>query len=595
MNSILGGPGKSSPKPTDPPNAPLEPVQTVADPPPIGASPAPAPAPAPIQTTSIAPVQPVSVPSASPVITVGSSTVTADSASHFVIGTQTLAPGGPAITHSGTVLSLPPSGAGVAIGPSTQVVQPAVPTPAITVAGSTVTANSASQFVVGSQTLTPGGPAITHSGTVVSLAPSASAVVIAGKTQDLIPPMATPPPSITIGGQVITANAASQFQIGGQTLKPGAAPIIANGQTLSLARSEPVIVVNGQTQNIARPTPTPLPVITVGGAEITGNSASEYIINGQTLAAGKPPITVSGQVLSIAPSGNAVVFGPSTQAFVTPPMVISTSLPVLTIGALQITADSASNYVIGGQTIHAGGSAITMDGTVVSLAPSATALVIGGSTEALTPSSVLATTEPPLITLGSQILHANAASDYVIGGQTLTPGHAITVSGTVISLAPGASDVVIGGSTEVLTPQLVSLSTGLPVLTIGSTTITADAEGDYVVSGQTIRPGAHAITIGGQLVSLAANDSMLVIGTSTEMLHGVTSTGGAITRSRTRNSEPANSTATAITTGSSIPTLGGPAPAAATTKRSDSARSDSKLWLALSTVSLITIIGLLMT
>lgn len=41
----------------------------------------------------------------------------------------------------------------------------------------------------------------------------------------------------------------------------------------------------------------------------------------------------------------------------------------------------------------------------------------------------------------------NSQSQFVIAGQTLSPGSAITVSGTVISLASGASDVVIGGST----------------------------------------------------------------------------------------------------------------------------------------------------
>ncbi|KAL8690363.1 MAG: hypothetical protein Q9218_004173 [Villophora microphyllina] len=478
MGSILGGPGQD-PATTVAPHG----IKTTGEPGPISAAPAPSPAPAPLPTTPAAPVPSalpqsvLQVPKSSPVITIGSSTITADSSSHFVIGSQTLAPGGSAITHSGTVLSIPPSGSGVVIGPSTQSIQPANPTPVITVGSSTLTADSSSYFVLGSQTLAPGGSAITHSGTVISLAPSASALVVAGQTQALTPALATPLPSITAGGQVVTENSASQFVIGGQTLKQGAAPIVANGQTVSLAPGGSAIILNGQTAQIAQPSPRLLPVITVGGAKITGNSASQYIINGQTLAAGQAPITLSGQVLSIAAGGSAVVFGPSTQAFVTPPMVLSTSPPLITVGASRISANAASDYVIAGQTLHPGGSAITLSGTVISLAPSATALVIGGSTEALTPSSMLATTVAPLITLGSQVLHANADSAYVIDGQTLTPGYAITVSGTVISLAPGASDVVVGGSTEMLAPQTVSLSTGMPVLTIGSKAITANAEG----------------------------------------------------------------------------------------------------------------------
>ncbi|KAL8828272.1 MAG: hypothetical protein Q9170_006675 [Blastenia crenularia] len=545
MSSILGGPGHSSPKDSSEPAAPVGgSTKTAGEPGPITASPAATPpAPAPTQTSNSGPgqqpppaggsnpVQSASVPplvTPSPVITIGSSTVTADSSSHFVIGSQTLAPGGPPITHSGTVLSLPSSGSGVIIGPSTQEVQ----------------------------TIQP-----------------------------------TPPPSITVGGQVVTADSASQFRIGGQTLKPGAAAITANGRTLSLAASGSTIVINNQPKNIGHPSPTPLSVITVAGAKITGNSASQYVVGGQTLAAGRPPITVSGQVLSIASSGNAVVFGPSTQVLVTPPILVSTGLPVLTVGGSTITANSASDYVIAGQTVHAGGSAITVDGTIISLAPSATALVVGGSTEALTPSLILATTEPPLITLGSQVLNANAVSDYVIGGQWLTLGHAITVSGRVISLAPGAPDVVIGGSTEALTPQLVNLSTGLPVLTIGSTTVSANSDGEYVLSGQTIRPGAHAVTIGGQLLSLAANDSMLVVGTSTEILHAITKTGETLSRSLTRLSGPASSTAMASATAGSIPTLGGPALAAARTGKSGVRRLASSIWFVFCVITITMLAG----
>ncbi|KAI4249378.1 MAG: hypothetical protein LQ352_005677 [Teloschistes flavicans] len=506
VGSILGGPGQETTSPSVPQG-----VHTTSEPGPITAVPAAAPAPNPLPTTLLAPVpfggsspakgqsvpsqplttilQPVpDIPKPSPVISIDSSTITADSSSQFVIGTQTLAPGGSAITHSGTVLSLPPSGSAIVIGPSTQAVQ-----------------------------------------------------------------LVTPPPSITAGGQIVTENSASQFVIGGNTLKPGAAPIIANGQTISLAAGGSAVVINSQTANIAQPA---LPVITVGGAKITGNSASQYIINGQTLGAGGAPVTVAGQTLSIAAGGSAVVFGPSTQAFATPPMVLSTSPPLLTVGGSTITANAASNYVIAGQTLHAGGSAITVSGTIISLVPSASAVVIGGSTEELTPSSVLATTVAPLITLGSQVLHANAQSDYVIDGQTLTPGHAITVSGTVISLAPGASDVVIGGSTELLSPQTVSLSTGLPALTIGPTTITANADGRYILSGQTIVPGAHAVTIDGQLVSLAANDSFLVVGTSTESLHDMTMTGGTFSRSRAA----AGLTAMATPVEGSSPTMDGSLP-----------------------------------
>ena len=93
--------------------------------------------------------------SALPEISVGYSTLTGDSASAFIIGSQTLTPGGPAITVSGTAISLAPF-------PTSLHVPPAV----ITLNSQLITENSASEFVVGSQTFTAGASAVTVSGTV---------------------------------------------------------------------------------------------------------------------------------------------------------------------------------------------------------------------------------------------------------------------------------------------------------------------------------------------------------------------------------------------------------------------------------------------
>ena len=613
VGSVLDGPGEQKGglggEPTAFPAEGPAPIETQGEPGPITAVPAASPTPAPVQTnhfvpapsgvfspnparagqssssgeeTSVPPTEPLQpVPSPvlvqpPPIITIGSKTFTADSSSHFIIGSQTLAPGA-AVTHSGTLISLAPGGSQVVVGASTQTVQTASLAPVITLGTSLITANSQSQFLVGSQTLIPGGPAITQGGTVVSLAPSASAIVIGGQTEGLTHPAFISRPSITVGGQIITANDQSQYQIGGQTLKPGAAPITENGHTYSLAADGSAIISDSRTQNIAQPAPTPLPVITIGSAKITGNAASQYMVGGQTLAPGTGPITVSGQVISLASAGKLVVFGPSTQAINTPPMVLSTRPPNLTIGGLIVTANAASNYVYAGQTIHPGGSAIVVGGTKISVAPSATELIIGSSTEALRPPSILVTTAPPLVTFGSQILRADASSDYIIGGQTLTPGHAITISGTILSLAPGASEVVIGSSTEYLTPQIVSISTGPPIITIESTTLSANANGQYVISGQTIRPGAHAITIEGQLVSLDSNDSYLVIGTSTERLYPVTKTRGTIFSSRLRSSfDASSSTATAKPTDPLAAATVGSAPAA-TSSKSGVSKSEASL------------------
>ncbi|KAL8992211.1 MAG: hypothetical protein Q9169_007277 [Polycauliona sp. 2 TL-2023] len=447
--------------------------------------------------------------------------------------------------------------------PVTAFMQPSAvflkPPPIITIGPSAITADSSSQFTMGSQKLAPGGLPITYAGAVLSLPPSKAEVIIGPSTQ-IVQPL-PPTPEVVIGGSTIKANSVSQFQIGGQTLRPGADPITAGGQTLSLAPAATAIVVDGQSQNIAPPASIEEAVITLGDAIITANKASQYIVGTQILEAGKVPITVSGQVVSLAPSGNAVVFGPSTRTFVNQPLLPSANLPVLTIGGSTVAPDASSNYVIAGQTVFPGGPAINVDGSVISLAPSATALLVGGSTQALTQSPVLATMLPPMITVGGQTISPNPASDYVLGSQILKPGSAITVSGSVVSLAPGASNIVIDGSTRRLTPQLVSLSTGHPALTIGTSTITANAQGAFVVSGQTIRAGGHAVTIDGQLVSLASNESFLVVGTSTQKLYGATKTNGMVLRPWTRMTSVARSTAQVSAIGNFDPSQVEAAPA----------------------------------
>jgi hypothetical protein len=122
-------------------------------------------------------------------------------------------------------MSLAPSAMAVIVGGSItidlvptsayQVPQP----PAISLLGTTLIANSASQYLAGTQTLIPGGSAIIISGTAVSLAQSATAVVLGGSSTITLASPATPAYStlddditatqtdillVIIGGQILT-------------------------------------------------------------------------------------------------------------------------------------------------------------------------------------------------------------------------------------------------------------------------------------------------------------------------------------------------------------------------------------------------------
>ena len=467
--------------------------------------------------------QPVKASALPPgIISVGSTALTADSSSNFVIGSQTLAPGSAPITHSGIVYSLPSSGTGVVIGPSTHSILVPTPqsAPIITLGGSTLTADSSSRFYIGSQTLAPGGTII-QSSQVVSLAPNAATVIIGSQTQQLshqpFAPASTP--IITIGGSTITANSASHFKIGSQTLVPGGAAITnPAGQTVSLAAGGSSVVVDGQTQQVSQQVATPAPVITVGNSRITANSQSQFVVGSQTLAAGASAITVSNQVISLASSGNAVVFGQRTQAINAASQFVATQAPILTLDQATFTANSKSEYIVADQTLHAGSSAIIVSGSTISLAPSAAAVVVNGKTASLTPHSVIATVAPPVITVGPSAVTAVQSGKYVIAGQTLSAGgRAITVSGTRISLGSDASNLVVGSSTQHLSPQILELTTQAPVLTVGKAHISAVAPSEYVYGGKTFEAG-DMMTISGTIVSFAADDSYVEIGASTSMI-----------------------------------------------------------------------------
>jgi hypothetical protein len=117
------------------------------------------------------------------VLTVGGQTITANPGGVVAVGGQTVAPGGPAITVSGTPISVAPGATAVVVGSNTVPIignggMPRV----LTVGGQTITANPAGQLTIGGQTLVPGGPAITVSGTRLSLAPGATDIVVGTST-----------------------------------------------------------------------------------------------------------------------------------------------------------------------------------------------------------------------------------------------------------------------------------------------------------------------------------------------------------------------------------------------------------------------------
>ena len=441
-----------------------------------------------------------SIPTLSPpTLTIGSGTFTANSATQFEIAPGiTVAPGGPAQTVSGTTISLAPSAYYIAVNDVTSILAvPAVltPTPSLaypvlTIGGSAYTANSATQYEIAPGiTVAPGGPAQTLSGTIISLAPSASYIAVNGAILTL-PAASTPeptmvPPVLTIGGSTYIANSATQYEIApGITVAPGGPAQTVSGTTISLAPSASYVAVNDVTSTLAPVSPARMapPVLTIGSSAYTANSATQYeIAPGITVVPGGPAETISGTTISLAPSASYVAVNGVTLTLEADPLTSAPSLtpPTRTFGGSTYTAQSGSQYIIEGQTLGLG-SSITIDSDsstmVVELQTAtngATELIVSVgnsmSTSTLTSAgaaiSLLITTPtkaPPPLTVAGNTYSANSLTQYSLAPDlTLTLGGVVTLGGTEISLASSGSFAIIGSSTETLSAPETTMTPGV--------------------------------------------------------------------------------------------------------------------------------------
>lgn len=211
---------------------------------------------------------------APPALIIGSQTITADSQTHFMIGSKTLPPGG-SIAVSGIVISLLPDGSEAVVGTSTVTLisrLPSTTTPpsALIVDGQTITANLANQYVIDSLTLTPGG-AITILGTRVSLSPDETVLVIGTSTETL---HMTARPALVVGSQTITADLIGQYIFGDQTLTPGGA-IFISGNTASVAPAGTEAAVGTSTESLG-----PYIIGGFGAGLGTGNASARLTFTG---------------------------------------------------------------------------------------------------------------------------------------------------------------------------------------------------------------------------------------------------------------------------------------------------------------------------
>lgn len=181
-------------------------------------------------------------------------------------------------------------------------------------------------------------------------------------------------------------------------------------------------------------TSTPVALlITSRSSTITANSATQYVVGGQTLVPGSA-IEVSGTTYRLLPGDSQLMVGMSTTnlmpAMTEPPSGPSDALPLLTLGDSTVTANSASEYVVGDQTL-APGSAIVVSGTTISLASGASQLVVGSVT-ASRPSSTAATTSSDSTSAVSSPSGAPATQNSANSGTQSTLGRVCSLMGLLL-------------------------------------------------------------------------------------------------------------------------------------------------------------------
>ncbi|KAI9714794.1 MAG: hypothetical protein M1820_000083 [Bogoriella megaspora] len=250
------------------------------------------------------------------------------------------------------------------------------------------------------------------------------------------------------------------------------------------------------------------------------------IMNGESASSKKTIVTSSSTNFRTAA-------GVNSQISIGDSIADTTTAPYLTLGSQLyspiITAGRTAYSIAPDIVITAGGPATLISGSTISLASSATALVMNGIT---TPVSAILQGDislPDLTDNGNVYTPTSISGSpaYSIGaGSVLLPGGpAITLSGSTYSLASSGTALIVNGVTSALSEHLISSAD--PLILNGDTytpTFVSSTAEYSIAPGQTLIPGASALTLSGQTISLDPDASRLIINGQTSTLSAPTKT-----------------------------------------------------------------------
>ncbi|KAL8639060.1 MAG: hypothetical protein Q9228_003859 [Teloschistes exilis] len=359
--------------------------------------------------------------------------------------------------------------------------------PGFEIGKSVVGVNTNPIYHVGSQTLVPGGPAVTINNVPYALAPSGNAMVAGTKTVPIQPPPAGKLPDIQIGGKTYQANKDSQYIVGDQTLRPNGPPAVIDHVTYSIAPSASAIVSNGHTITLAPSRQDPAVVI-IDNQPFSQDTQPRITIHGQEIVAGGPSITIDHTPYAIASAGDTLIAGTS-------------AIPLETHAVPQPGGNSASPNTNNNNNNnnHAGSNDM--------------ALIIKnpGSRAASTlpiahPSSPNRLAENAILTINGKAYTADSSSHFIIGSQTLAPGSpAITVGGTPYSLRPIPQSIPQEQQrTTSPSPSTQTTPTPYAIFTLNNSTYTCTRNQNCTIASQTLTPNG-TITVGDETVVYGTN------------------------------------------------------------------------------------------
>ncbi|CAG8953788.1 hypothetical protein HYFRA_00006680 [Hymenoscyphus fraxineus] len=317
----------------------------------------------------------------------------------------------------------------------------------------------AGSLFVGGQPLSS-GDFIIESGTILSLDTTGTTLFVDGSPHlnpsiQTLPPLGPERSYFTIGTSTYSQNSASEYEVDGQTLRPGDSVIIS-GTTVSLDSFGSSIFINNTPVPVQRTPPTTArPQLVFGGTTYCQNGASNFEIASQILTPGGV-VTVSGTTLSLAPKATEVFINNIPFPVYQTPNIAK---PQLVIGDSTYFQDTSSNFVIASQTLIPGGI-ITASGTTISLDPQASEAIINNIPFPIRKPS---TGPRPQLILGASTYLQNPNSAFEIASQTLKPGGIITVAGTTLSLDPKASEVVINNTPSTLQAPRITAQPSPPL------------------------------------------------------------------------------------------------------------------------------------